>query len=66
MTGCMHFETEVTDSRPTMFNKLPTVRRRRKCKDCGKKWFSVEVEESLADTMLAITKSANRYQRESK
>ena len=37
--------TRVSDARPAVFDKEPSVRRRRVCLECGERFFTVEIRE---------------------
>ena len=55
---CQHERTEVVD---TKTKYAPgTVRRKRKCKDCGVKWNTFEIPESHYKALQKILKYLER------
>ena len=55
---CSHSETRVIDSRPADDNN--SIRRRRSCDDCGKRFTTYEKVETIP--MIVIKKDNNRQQ----
>lgn len=40
---CQHPESQVIDTRQSLYNQIPGVRRRRKCEQCSKRFSSFEM-----------------------
>ena len=53
--------TDVRDSRPTTFRGSPTVRRRRKCPNCGSAFSSYEaaIDNRSMTELIAAVRAAN-------
>lgn len=59
MSDCTHPNPRVRDSRPVVIDGTTTVRRRRKCPDCGHRWTTYELErEFLARLVRSVHEAA--------